>query len=111
MNPYTQNVVNQIAEQGVRLNPITENELKLLLSTSPQLTNRPEANVRILNDRIAQIDRTIQKLRDQLATLDNGGNITDYRPGQVPASAPQVSAPPAAGGPGSVSTIPTIRKQ
>lgn len=111
--------IGRLKAEGVSLNPITENELALLLATSPRLTNRPEANVRIIDARMARGRRALAQLEEQLAWLDAGYDITQYRPGSappprqpaqgVPPPAPRVSSPPA-GGAGAVSTIPTIRR-
>lgn len=111
--------IGRLKNEGVSLNPITENELDLLLKTSPRLTNRPEANIAIIEQRMERGRRALQQLEEQLAWIDAGYDITQYRPGQAPPSPAPVPRPqlrpgdvanPPPGGPGSVSRIPTIRK-
>jgi hypothetical protein len=108
-----------LAQAGVKLNPLTEKEVEILFTTSPKLTNKPEANVQIINERINRIRKVTASLREQLAVIDSGRNITEWRPGQpaprtepvpMPATTPGSVANPPPGGPGSVSTIPTIKR-
>jgi hypothetical protein len=121
-----------LAQAGVRLNPITEVELRKLLETSPQLTNNTEANLRIIDERMKRMQSLLADLESQIAHIDAGYDITSWRPGQppppprvapasaypaspvptsnVPAPAPRNVPGPVPGGAGGVSTIPTIRK-
>lgn len=69
-----------LADRGVRLNPITENELKLLLSTSAQLQNEPEANVEILNSRIESFYSRLMQAYELLDWIDGNRSVLDYRP-------------------------------
>ena len=102
-----------LAEQGVRLNPISVYELEILMSTSPKLTNRPEANVSILNSRIEKVRRIADEIESQLRLLDSGRDITEYRPGtnQVPPPAPRNVPGPVPGGAGGVRRLPTLPPQ
>lgn len=69
-----------LADRGVRLNPITEKELELLLSTSAQLKNEPAANVEILNSRIASFQARLDAAIDLLQWIDAGNPVLSYRP-------------------------------
>lgn len=69
-----------LAERGVRLNPITEAELKLLMSTSAELRNEPEANVDIINRRIESMQTIMDQAYDLLSWIDDGRNVLHYRP-------------------------------
>ena len=68
-----------LAQKGVKLNPVTEEELRILLSTSPSLTNYPEANKQILEKRIAMFENVMKDLEDQMSFYEKGGNPLDYK--------------------------------
>jgi len=69
-----------LAERGVRLNPITEAELKLLMSTSAEIRNEPEANVKIINRRIDSMNAIMEEAYNLLAWIDSGRPVLQYRP-------------------------------
>lgn len=113
--------IGALKSAGASLNPITEKELEILFTTSPKLTNRPEANVSIIDTRIKRIQRVIADLQQQVGAA-RAGDVTQYDP--TPGAAPY-SPPPAPGQPvpapapqnvprggpsGGVSVIPTIRR-
>lgn len=101
--------IARLAEAGVRLNPITEKELNILFQTSPQLSNYADANVRIIDARIKQFERTLRRLQAQLDLLDEGNDITDYRPSASPAPAPAAAPAPGAPAPAAQpSRFPTL---
>lgn len=86
------NALKKIADlqnEGVRLTPITEHELKILFSVSPSVENLPAANVAILDRQIAELQRTLQTSMDYMRYIDSGAPILSYRPswydiGQAP---------------------------
>ena len=113
--------IGALKAAGASLNPITEKELEVLFTTSPKLTNRPEANLKIIDERIKRVQRLQADLQQQVAAA-RAGDVTQYdpTPGAAPYSPPPgpgqpVPAPapqrvPQGGPSGGVSVIPTIRK-
>lgn len=97
------NALKKIADlqnDGVRLTPITEHELKILFSVSPSIENLPAANVAILDRQIAELQRTLQTSMDYMRYIDSGAPILSYRPswydaGQMPGAAPASAPAPA----------------
>lgn len=69
-----------LADRGVRLNPITEKELELLMSTSAQLKNEPAANVEILQRRIDEFTTRLNNAIELLQWIDSGKPVLSYRP-------------------------------
>ena len=72
--------IAELKQLGASLQPITERELQFLSEMGPLESNLPEANVRILNEAIQRGQRAIQRMEAQLLMLDEGGEITDWRP-------------------------------
>jgi hypothetical protein len=101
--------IGALKAQGISLQPITEKELEVLFTTSPKLTNKPDANLRIIDDRIRRAKKVIADLRSQLAVIDAGGNATDWRPAgaQAPGSPAQ---PPQPRQPSSIPVLPQHRQ-
>lgn len=74
------NIAN-LADAGVRLNPITEAELALLMSVSANVQNLPEANIRIIDDTIARLLRQRDQTYEFLTFIDNPtSRILEWRP-------------------------------
>lgn len=98
--------IGALKEQGVSLTPISVDELMILLSTSPKLTNNPAANLKILDTRIKRAEEIMAQVQEKLQLLDSGGNITDHRPGATARPQPGQPAP----APRQPSSIPTIKR-
>lgn len=72
--------IGSLSAQGIRLNPITENELNLLLATQPQLSSNREANLKIIADERRKIRRLMDDINEQIEWIDSGKDINDWRP-------------------------------
>ena len=83
-----------LADQGVRLNPLTEQEIKILFNTSAQLTSYPEANVEILNKRIERWREVLKDIEHQKAHYDKGGTPSNYEGRPREQSEPQTNLNP-----------------
>jgi hypothetical protein len=94
--------------EGVSLNPITENELAILAATSPKLTNNPEANAKIINDRIERGRRVLAQIESQLEWIRSGNDITDWDPNSVGQPGRPAPAPAGGGGAPARSQIPVL---
>jgi hypothetical protein len=71
-------MVGQLKDLGVNLQPITEKELAILMNTSPKLTNKKEANVKIINERIRRANNVLAELQRQIDHLKKGGSMVNY---------------------------------
>lgn len=79
LNNYGLKNIATLAEQGVKLNPITVEELKLLLSSEANLGNYSEANLELLLDKAAKIEEVVMKLDHRRDFLTNGGRFSEYK--------------------------------
>lgn len=72
--------IGTLSAQGIRLNPITENELRILMATQPELTNNTAANRKITISERKKIRGLMADLRDQLNWIRDGGRAEHWRP-------------------------------
>lgn len=89
--------IGTLNQEGIRLNPISEHELKILFSTAPTIANEPAANVEILNRMIGELDNIISNGTALIGHIDSGLPVLSYRPRFVQAGA-GVQQPGAGGG-------------
>jgi hypothetical protein len=105
-----------LSNMGVRLNPITQEELKVLMSTMPEMTNNPEANLKIIDRQIAKLERLNSDIESQIAFarntnrpmteyevepydwsgLDGGASPATSKPQSAPANKPLINPEPIA---------------
>lgn len=83
LNTYALKNIAALADMGVKLNPITVEELKILFDTSPQLSNLAEANVEILDNKLSELNRLWGDLTERKNFYDLGGMPMNYVPTRV----------------------------
>lgn len=89
--------IGQLKQQGVSLTPITEKELKVLFDTSAKVSNLPEANIKIIDLQLEQLQQVIDQAEQRLSWIDEGKPILNFRMRSGSASpAAKPAAPPAA---------------
>lgn len=70
--------IGQLRAMGVSLNPLTEKEVELLLTTSPKLTNRKEANLQIIDSRMKSVQRILDDVTEKMNWISQGKSILDF---------------------------------
>jgi len=70
--------IGALSDMGIRLNPITEEEIKLMFTGQPKIDNYSEANIAILKSEIELINKALGELNDKRDWVDSGGKIEDF---------------------------------